>query len=383
MATASSHSRSTRGDGERVERRRRGRIRAQISLTCSNGSAQARQRRSALHAVAPKRDDLLGVGRAARGHGDARSRAATRVSGTGPGGVGAAPARAARSRPRRACAGPSAVIQSVVHARRQLACAPDVGVPAALQGAATIVAHRLERRAAGVGRGDGDDDAAVRRRSTSREDAELGQRQQRQLRVGAPARRPPAARSAAVTTPPPGRRGRRSAARRAGRPRAAVCTPSSGRLTGHPGRRRRRDGSVAAAQHRAQHLVELRAQRRPGRRRHRPRRAAARPRAAGTARRRTASTRVQAACIRCVRELGAVAEAHHPLRGVVAVVGELLDALGGDRREHRVARARAARSNSASRHVANTSSRATQLGEVAVGAARPAARCGTRAASRK
>ena len=37
-----------------------------------------------------------------------------------------------------------------------------------------------------------------------------------------------------------------------------------------------------------------------------------------------------------VRHGGAVAEADHPAGGVVAVVGELVDALGGDRREHRV-----------------------------------------------
>ena len=38
------------------------------------------------------------------------------------------------------------------------------------------------------------------------------------------------------------------------------------------------------------------------------------------------------------RQFGAVAEAHDPLGRVVAVVGQLLDGLAGDRREHRVAR---------------------------------------------
>ena len=42
--------------------------------------------------------------------------------------------------------------------------------------------------------------------------------------------------------------------------------------------------------------------------------------------------------MRALRLVGAVTEADRPLRGVVTVIGHLLDPLGGDRREHRVDR---------------------------------------------
>ena len=77
-----------------------------------------------------------------------------------------------------------------------------------------------------------------------------------------------------------------------------------------------------------------------------------------------------------VRQLGAVAEPDHPLRRVVAVVGQLLDALGRDRGQHRVgASRRAARTAPAARSRRPAAGRRARRSRRPP--ARPAGRCGT------
>ena len=88
-------------------------------------------------------------------------------------------------------------------------------------------------------------------------------------------------------------------------------------------------------------------------------------------------TASSAACMRRCDSAGAVAEPQRPARGVVAVVGELLDALARDRGEHRVARSRAAGAAAPaarSRTAAGGRSRGRSRGRRA---ARRARRCGT------
>ena len=182
-----------------------------------------------------------------------------------------------------------------------------------------------------------DDDRAVGLDRDVAQHAEVGERQHRQLGVAAPlgdahgasrrsptslarcsrcARATPAARPAArpgsvpVPAEPPaparasaGQAGTRSVAAPA--PRSARRATSARTVAGSTAT----PAAVAAP---------------PRRCRNRRRPAAARPRPAP-------------ACTRRCDSGGAVAEPDHPVGGVVAVVGQLLDALGRDRRQHRVA----------------------------------------------
>ncbi len=125
--------------------------------------------------------------------------------------------------------------------------------------------------------------------------------------------------------------------------------------------------------------VDLVAQCSPGRRRRPPRPAGApRPRSRNSSSR-YGHTAFSAACMRPVRLVGAVAEPQRPAGGVVAVVGQLLDALAGHRGEHRVP---GVEQPVQQRQPPGGEQQqpGDRPGEVQVGpAARPAPRCGTRA----
>ena len=168
---------------------------------------------------------------------------------------------------------------------------------------------------------------------------------------------------------PPGGRGPRSAARPGGSPGLGVHavaarrrpTPA-GRRAVAAGRRSRRPGPWSST------ASNSGPDARPGRRPRRPRQ----PRSTSVRREQLVDQRPDArrapACIRRRDYVGAVAEPQHPLRGVVAVVGELLDALA---RRSRPAPGRAesrSRSSSASRQVREHQQPGDQLGEVGVAA---------------
>ena len=282
---------------------------------------------------------------------------------------------------------PAAVIQSVVQAGLQHRADLDVGEAGRRQRGAPGRRASRHRRAAGVGRRDRR--RRRRRRRTSRPprstprsaSVSIGSSGSRHRRRRRPGRRRCHGGPGALTTSPPGGRGPRSASRRAAGP-GARCA----RRPGRRGRRPTPSGAVGPVQRRRR-PAPCRA---PRRRRHGPpgRRRARRgePRStvrAGTARRASGQSAVERGLQPPVRLVGAVAEPEDPAGGVVAVVGQLLDALGGDRGEHRVARSRPARSSSASRQVENTSSRAISAREVAVGQLDEPRRCGTRRSSRK
>ena len=83
------------------------------------------------------------------------------------------------------------------------------------------------------------------------------------------------------------------------------------------------------------------------------------------------------------RLVGAPGQRDEPAAGVVAVVGELLDALRRDRGQHRVAAGAPAARSSASRAGRRTAAAARPCRRSRRWRPRRAARCGTRAASRK
>ncbi len=157
----------------------------QISLTWSNGSRHSTQRYCALQAVEPNSETSSVAGdphwgqRTWRAVGISDSGIGPLLDGAGPGGEMPAAARAAR---------PAGVIQSVVQAGWRLTRTSTRVEAGGGELAHQVVAHRGHRRAAGVGRGDVDDDVGVADDVHVAQHPEVGQRQHRQLGVGDPLR---------------------------------------------------------------------------------------------------------------------------------------------------------------------------------------------------
>ena len=208
--------------------------------------------------------------------------------------------------------------------------------PAAASAAPQVVAHLVDGGAARVGRGDRDGDrvAVARRR-----------------RGGRPGRRASASASRDRATARPGGSARRGAHHVAPGccrarlcisastcPSCSVCTPCRPPrppivpMPGPVGTGQRGRGSTSSSTASTSLFVAAGSTATP----------AATSRSStsecGTARRRRATRVVQRGLHAPVRLVGAVAEAQRPAGGVVAVVGDLLDALGRDGGEHRVAR---------------------------------------------
>ena len=314
--------------------------RHQIALKSSKGSRQALQRHSALQAVEPNRRELAGV-RRSRTAGSAPRTAAG--DGTGPRRHSPRPARAGRCRTRAACARPASLIQSVVQAGASTSVARRRSHAAgARTQRADVVADRVHGRAAGVGRGDRRPrrwPSSARRPSrrmprssmvstgTSGSGTATAATAQapRPMRAGS---RQPAARH--HVTAPRGGSGRGAASRRAGSPwpgvdAVAAAARAPRRLGGH-GQGRLGEDALDVRRH-------GRPQRRRAARRRQPRR-----------RRRVDRVVVEQlgdvgpharrapACIRAWDSSVPSPSRSIHWRGVVAVVVDLLDRLGGDRR---------------------------------------------------
>ena len=180
-----------------------------------------------------------------------------------------------------------------------------------------------------------------------------------------------AASAGRVTTSPPGCARATPASRRAAWPSASVCTPCrAAAAAGRPGR----PGRVGRGQRRrGEHL--RRARRRPRARGSpgRPPTPAAASRASTSVVRNSSSTqrpdRVERrpACRRCDSSVPSPRRSTQR-RGVVAVVGQLLDALGRDRGQHRVAASRAAARTARAARSRTTSSRTIVVAKSPFGA---------------
>ena len=243
---------------------------------------------------------------------------------------------------------PSAVIQSVLQGGASWVATVTRSKPARFSRPGGRRRSRASRAAA-VSRGDRDDGSRPSRIIDRTEDAEVRNRQHGHLRVGRGGGDVVAGvRFAGVTMSRPGECGRRT-----GAPRGYSPSPRYARRRGRGGGAAA-DGRRGAAAGRSRSAVASTVSRIASNA------SGSRCRGVGIGPEQLPGQRPQGveASRAFACERGAVAEPYHPARRVISVVGELVDPLGGDRGEHRV-RGGCSDSNSASRHVENSSRRTT------------------------